>query len=292
MFALIDNPASGGRDHAALVARLKEIIAAQGEEVRVFETQAEGDGERQTRLALEAGYNRIVVIGGDGSLSDAVRALAGSDATLFIAPNGTGNDFARTLGLPKAPDQAFLAQLRGEQTQIDCGMLNGRPFVNVAGTGFDVEVLRRTEELKADYPGPQAYRRAILSVLRRYEPMQMEVSVDGGPFERCRATIVEVANGRYIGGGMKVAPGAQVGDGFFDVVRVCAVPRRAIPLLLPLFIAGAHVHLPIASVSRARQVTIRRNGMVVDVDGRLEAMDEARFAVMPGALRIMRPAQR
>ena len=290
MFALIDNPASGRRDHEALLARLKEHIAGQGDEARVFETREAGDGERQTRLALEAGCDRVAVIGGDGSLSDAVRALAGSGATLCLVPTGTGNDFARALGLPKDPMEAFAAQLRGEEAQIDCGAVNGRPFLNVAGTGFDVDVLRRTEELKAEYPGPQAYRRAILSVLRHYEAAQMDVSVDGGAFERCRATIVEIANGRYIGGGMKVAPGAKVDDGLFDVVRVGAVPRRAIPLLLPLFIAGAHVRLPVAQVCRARRVTIRRDGMTVNIDGDLARMDEARFEILPGALRVMRPA--
>ena len=292
MFGLIDNPVSGGGVHEELIRRIESAIAKRGEQCRIFATQAEGDGERQARAAIEAGCTDIAVVGGDGSLSDAVRALAGSGSTLYIVPCGTGNDFARTLALPKNPFEAFVAQLDGEYAQIDCGTVNGKPFINVAGTGFDVEVLRRTEELKDIYPGEQAYRRAVISVLSKYEAMETEVSVDEAPFFRQRMTIVEAANGRFFGGGMQIAPNAKVNDALLDIVQVGRVPRWAIPFLLPLLIAGLHVHIPVVKVCRAKSVTIRRKGMVVNIDGRLEAMDEARFEVLPGALRVKRPAKK
>ena len=292
MFGLIYNPVSGGGVREELIRRIESAIADRGDCCRLFVTQAEGDGERQVRTALDAGCTDIAVVGGDGSLSDAVRALADSGATLYIVPCGTGNDFARALGLPKNPYEAFMAQLDGVPSQIDCGAVNGKPFINVAGTGFDVEVLRRTEELKDIYPGEQAYRRALLSILSKYEAMEMEASVDGAPFSRQRLTIVEAANGRFFGGGMKIAPDAKVDDALLDVVQVGQVPRSAIPFLLPLLIAGLHVRIPVVKVRRAKSVTIRRNGMVVNIDGRLEAMDEAHFEVLSGALRVMRPAKK
>ena len=292
MFGVIDNPVSGGGVHEELIRQIESAIEARGERCRRFVTQAEGDGERQVRAAIEAGCTDIAVVGGDGSLSDAVRALAGSGAALSVVPCGTGNDFARALGLPKNPLEAFIAQLDGEHAQIDCGAVNGKPFINVAGTGFDVEVLRRTEELKDIYPGEQAYRRALLSVLSKYEAMEMEVSVDGAPFTRQRLTIVEAANGQFFGGGMRIAPGAKIDDALLDVVQVGRVPRRAIPFLLPLLLAGLHVHIPVVKVCRAKCVTIRRSGMVVNIDGRLEAMDEARFEVLSGALCVRRPAKK
>lgn len=289
MFAIVVNPVSGDGQNAALAGRVAEILAARGQACRVMQTACAGDGERQTRLALAAGCEAVVCVGGDGTLSEVVCALAGSGCTLYIVPGGTGNDFARAFGLPRDPIAAFCAQMDGRPEAIDCGSINGQPFLNVSGSGFDVEVLRKTEELKRVYPGNKAYRKAVLSVLGSYRALEAQIAIDGGDPFPYRGTIVEIANGRYIGGGMQVAPGAKIDDGRFDVVMVDRVPSRMIPLLLPLFILGAHVHLPIAHVVRAQRVTIRARGMVVNIDGRLEAMDEAAYAVLPGALHVMRP---
>lgn len=289
MFAIIVNPVSGGGKNAQIAKQIGALLLQRGKAYRVFETAKEGDGDRQVRLALESGCEAVVCIGGDGTLSEIAQELIGSSSVLYIVPSGTGNDFARALGLPRDPIEAFKAQLDGRQTMIDCGSINGRAFINVAGSGFDVEVLRKTEEFKQRYPGEQAYRRAVLAVLGSYKAFQAEISIDGGEFRPCSSTIVEIANGQYIGGGMKVAPAAQVQDGLFDVVLVGCVPRLMIPLLLPLFILGAHVHLPIVRVVRAKHVVLRARGMVVNIDGRLEEMDEARFEIRPSALRIMLP---
>lgn len=292
MFALINNPVSGGGGHYALTDSLKDILEKRGEQVQVYVTRCEGDGETRAREAMAQGCDQIAIIGGDGSLSDASRALAGSEATLFIVPCGTGNDFATAFGLPTDPERAFVDQLAGEPARIDCGAVNGKPFINIAGTGFDVEVLRKTEELRKEYPGPQAYRKALVSVLRSYHPMEMEVALDDGDYKEKKLTIIEIANGQYIGGGMRVAPNAVMDDGLFDAVTISGVPRAAIPLLLPMFYTGSLLRLPVASVHRAKRVRVRREGMIVNIDGRLEAMDEAELTLLPRALRVMRPAER
>ena len=292
MVAIVMNPASGSGGGRSLLAALSAQLAGRGMEARVFATQASGDERRQAELALEAGATAIVCVGGDGTLSEVVGAMAGKDAALYIVPSGTGNDFARAFGLPREPVAALAAQLDGTPERIDLGTINGKPFLNVSGSGFDVEVLRKTEELKSVYPGETAYRKAVLAVVSRYRAMEAELSIDGRPFERRRVTIAEFANGQYIGGGMRVAPDARENDGLLDVVTVVPVWHGLIPLLLPLFILGVHVRLPLARSVRAREAVLRCKGMTVNIDGRLEQMDEARYAVLPGALRVMRPAKR
>ena len=289
MFAIIFNPVSGKGNAQSIAQQIELELKARGEEVRFFPTQEEGDGANKARLALAAGATSIVCIGGDGTLSEVVSAIAGCGVMLYIVPMGTGNDFARVLELPKEPMTAFKAQLDGEEAFLDCGKINGRPFLNVAGSGFDVEVLRRMEEFKAIYPGAQAYRKAVLATLEKFTAFHAEISIDDGPFQAVKSTIIEIANGQYIGGGMRVAPGARPDDGLFNLVIVNKVPRWSVPFLLPLFIGGLHVHLPVARVLSAKKVVMRAKDMVVEVDGQLAQMDEARFEIMEGALRVRRP---
>ena len=284
MFGIIINPASGGGKNQEIARQITAMLAERGEEARVFATECEGDGDRQARLALESGCDAVICVGGDGTLSEVVDAMANSGKTLYIVPNGTGNDFARAFGLPKDPMAAFAAQLDGVEANVDCGSLNGRAFINVSGSGFDVEVLRKTEELKKIYPGEQAYTKAVLAVLSSYKPSEIEISIDGGAFKSYSATIIEVSNGRYFGGGMLVAPKASFQDGVFDVVIVDRVPGMLIPFLLPLFKLGLHVHLPIGHVIRAKELVMRMKDMVINIDGNLKAMDEAHYRVMEGAL--------
>ncbi|MBR4039351.1 MAG: diacylglycerol kinase family lipid kinase [Clostridia bacterium] len=286
MFGVIVNPVSGGGKNKAIAEKIEKILSERGETMRLFPTECEGDGDRQVRQALESGCDAVVCVGGDGTLSEIVDAMANSQRTLYIVPSGTGNDFARAFGLPKDPIDAFVAQLDGEEAFIDCGSLNGRAFINVSGSGFDVEVLRKTEELKAVYPGEKAYTKAVLAVLGSYKAFESEISVDGGAFRAYQGTIVEVANGRYFGGGMLVAPKSSYMDGVFDVVLVDRVPRWIIPFMLPLFKLGLHIYLPIGHVIRAKELVMRAKGMVINIDGNLQQMDEARYSVMRGALRV------
>ncbi len=290
MIGIVLNPVSGGGRGRALAVQAIAVLDAHGLEGRLFESEADGGIADKVREAIAQGCDGVACVGGDGSLSEAVQALCGSGVVFYVIPAGTGNDFARAFGLPKDPMEAFKAQLEGRPAAIDCGRLNGKAFINISGSGFDVRVLERTEELKGDYPGEQAYRKAVSETIRHYVPFCPEIEIDGKRLEAGAYAIVEVANGQYFGGGMRVAPDALLDDGLFDVVLVRAVPRVLIPLLFPLFILGWHTRLPLAKQYRAKKVCLRAPGMTINIDGRLERMDEGHYEICPGALRMMRPA--
>ena len=290
MIGIVLNPVSGGGKGEAPAERAQDLLEGRGLQGRIYRSCCENGISDEVRRALSDGCDAVACIGGDGSLSEAVQALCGSEAVLYVIPAGTGNDFARTLGLPKDAIEAFRAQLDGTPGRIDCGKLNGKPFINISGSGFDVRVLERTEELKAVYPGAKAYRKAVADTIRHYVPFRPAIEIDGKKVEAGSYSIVEIANGRYFGGGMCVAPQARVDDGVFEVVLVRAVPRPLIPMLFPLFILGLHTRLPLARRYAAKQVRLCAPQMTMNIDGRLERMDEGFYEICPGALRVMRPS--
>lgn len=288
MFAVIVNPVSGGGEALKLARRVMRRLEEERRESRLFETSGEGDAAKQVRAAVQAGCEAVVCIGGDGTLCEAADELCYQDVTLYVVPGGTGNDFARAFGLPKEPLAAFEKQLAGKPVQIDCGRVNGRGFLNVSGSGFDVDVLKKTEELKKVYSGEKAYHKAVVSVIGQYKAFEAELSIDGAPATHEACTIIEIANGQCIGGGMRVAPNAKLDDGVFDVVVVKKVPRLCIPFLLPLFMLGWHTKLGLARVMRAKKVSLRAKGMTLNIDGKLIDADRADYELLPGAIRMMR----
>ncbi len=289
MFAVIINRTSGGGKNSQLPKQIAALLEEIGEVCRIYESKENGGTTKSIRQALGEGCTQVVCVGGDGTLREAVGELAGKPVVLYIVPGGTGNDFARAFGLPKDPIEAFKQQLEGKPVAIDCGKVNDLYFLNISGSGFDVEVLRRTEELKAIYPGEKAYYKAVISVIGKYRAFEADLTLDDGQTEHIKSTIVEVSNGQCIGGGMRVAPDAQLNDGLFDVVVVRTIPHLAIPLLLPIFKLGLHTKLPFARVRRAKKVVLRAKGMIVNLDGELIAMDEAHFEILPGALTMRLP---
>ncbi len=284
MIGIVVNPSSGEGKGLAFSDQASRILSEQGKESKTYFSSAPGEIKTKTREAITDGADTIILVGGDGSLNEAVGEIASTGIELLLLPCGTGNDFARALRLPKDPIEAFRKQLSGKKKLIDCGKVNERFFVNVSGSGFDVDVLKRFEELKQTMPGPKAYRKAVIDVISNYKPFSPKILIDGKPVPDNQYAVAEIANGQYFGGGMKVAPDASVDDGLFDVVLVRAVPRILIPFLLPLFIWGLHVRIPLAKVLRAHSVEMRCDGMTVNIDGQLERMDSARYEVVPNSL--------
>ena len=288
MLYIIANETAGSGNGAVTLRRVREMLEKKGIPFRADSTQRPGHARELAEAAAAAGEKEIACLGGDGTLSEVVRGLGGRFVTLYLIPCGTGNDFAKVFSLPKDPVDALEAQLTGTPRPVDVGRLNGECFINVSGSGFDVEVLRQAGRFKRLGKGLLPYLLGILAALRKFRALPVEITAEGKT-TREEITIFSVGNGCYIGGGMKAVPHALPDDGLFDVVIAEKFSRRKILRLLTKFIPGKHTDLPGVREFRCREITFRCPGMVLDVDGELIPADEARYEILPGALEIRTP---
>lgn len=289
MYRIIINPCSG---RGLPLKKLPEIEAFLKERALQYQICYAQTPEDATKFAAEAGaaqVDGIIAIGGDGTLFQIINGLAGSDVPLIFAPCGTGNDFIKSLNLPHDPIEALKLQLDSPVRRIDVGRMNDTYFLNVAGTGFDVDVLRFAESHKKKYSGLKPYLLGLAQALKAYRPTTACISFDGGPEETARFAIVSIGNGRYIGGGMKAVPDALVDDGYFDVVTVSPVSKFVILPLIAFYIAGKHISLRLASVRRCKKLTLRCKNMTLNLDGELRNTDTAQFELYPALLRVRVP---
>lgn len=291
MLYIIANEKAGSGTGAAVLERVCAMLREKQLPFRVEKTESVGHASILADLAIASGETEIVCIGGDGTLFEVVNGLAGRFATLYFVPCGTGNDFVKVLPLPKDPVEALEAQLSGFPGRIDVGRLNETHFINVSGSGFDVEVLRQATRFKKLGKGLLPYLLGIFAALKNFRALPVEITLDGKT-EKTEVTIFSVGNGCYIGGGMKAVPHALPDDGLFDVVIADKFSRPQILRMLTKFIPGKHTSLPGIREFRCRKITFRCPGMVLDVDGELIPMDEARYELLPGALGVRLPAVR
>ena len=186
-----------------------------------LETRPDDTGERLAREAVHSGVDLVLASGGDGTVTACVGGVAGSGIPLGVLPCGTGNLLARNLGLPLSLDQALTVALTGSDRRLDVGMANGRPFVVMAGIGFDAEMLRgASEELKTRV-GWAAY---ALSAVRHLgdRPARVTLRADGGPPRRGWASGVIIGNVGSLQGGVRLLPDAVPDDGVLDVAVLTA----------------------------------------------------------------------
>ena len=289
MYTLIVNPTSGRGAAMKQFAKIESVLRERSLEYTIERAARPMDAARIARAAAAGQSQGIIAVGGDGTLFEIINGMIGSDVPLLFVSCGTGNDFVRTLKLPKDPVEALKCQLDAPTGRIDVGKMNDFYFLNVAGTGFDVDVLRNAEKYKAKYTGLRTYLFGLFDAIRDFRPMTALVSFDDGPEEEVSFSILSIGNGRYIGGGMKAVPDAKLDDGLFDVVTVRPVSKPAIALLIALYIAGKHIAIGLGRLRRCRKLSIRHPGMTVNLDGELFSADSARFVLLPNALCVRVP---
>lgn len=252
---------------------------------------------RLVRDAVAGGVEVVVAVGGDGMVHLAVQALAGSTTALGIVPSGTGNDYARALGIPRR-DPAAAAELIAttQPVPIDLARLDGpdgtapRWFAEVLSAGFDSRANALANRLR--FPrGGSRYTVAVLAGLRDTRGMDLTLTVDGVE-HRHRAELVTVGNTAYYGGGLAMLAGADPTDGLLDVLVVDEVGPLRLLALFPRVFTGAHLRLGI--VHRHRGVRVRVASGDRDVlsfaDGEQFAPLPLDLTCVPGAIRVFRGA--
>jgi YegS/Rv2252/BmrU family lipid kinase len=284
---LLVNPSSGGGRALKLLPRVEGALDARRAEFRVQRTRDLEHGVRQALGAIEAG-EMPVVVSGDGLIGAIGGAMAGSETPLGIVPGGRGNDLARVLGIPDDPEGAVDVLLTGETRSIDVGEVNGKRFLGIASVGFDSEANRVANEISF-LRGNLVYAYAAIRTLIGWKPGRFTVRVDD---ERYRFTgySVSVANNKAFGGGMFIAPDAELDDGEFDIVTVGEMGKLRALGTMPKVFKGTHVEEEHVSVFRAPHLELTASKPYpVYADGEHLSDLPASLRVLPRALDIIVP---
>ncbi len=305
---LIVNPAAGGGRAARALDRVLEALAPlRPFDVFVTQPGLERPAERAARDAVLAGATRILVLGGDGSSSQALNgiyAAGGADAltrvSLGLLPAGTGRDYARSAGIARDPVAAARALARGAAARrVDVGVIEfpdsrTRLFLNVASFGVSAQIAHALEE----YPqlkrraGAVAFGLATVRAGWGYAPVETELRVDLQAAQRGPTAAVAIANGGWFGGGMHVAPSARVDDGLFEVVRFGDLARRDFVISLPRLYRGTHYTHPHVRHSQGAEILAAPGVGVtqpieIEADGEIVGALPARFSLLPAALSLL-----
>lgn len=288
------NPNAGRGRAGRLQAQIRAAATAAAERacyrLEFRTTEARGDAEEIAREASAAGAARLVLAGGDGTLHEGINGADRSVTEVAAVPIGTGNDFARAAKLSRRLDEAIAFALEGAAMPTDLGVCGGRAFLNVAGCGFDAEVARRINSGYRLLRGTAAYLAAVVQALADLRPSNLRIEIDGEARE-VRGLLCAVANGTSYGGGMRIAPEARFDDGLLDVVVVGDVGRLEFAAQFPRVFRGTHLGHPKVWQGRGRRVRIEASPPVgVLLDGEDGGETPAQFAVVPSALRFVRPA--
>jgi diacylglycerol kinase (ATP) len=284
------NPQAGlGRRRLSLAAVQS---AFSGEEV--VAARCAQEATETARKAAKAGAARVVAVGGDGTVRAVAAGLVHTDAVLAVVPAGSGNDLARTFGLPSGLREAAEVAMHGPAESMDAGAgPRGMLFVNVAGIGFDAEVARRFNE------APPWVRRlgvrlryylAVFGAFARYPHPSAMLTLDGQQAAAGRLLLAAVGVCRYYGGGLAVCPDADPGDGLFDVVWGDGLGLPEIVRLMGAMPQGRHLDSPKVHSARCRTVRVETASPVLwHLDGDVEGDGTFEARCEPGALRIAVP---
>jgi diacylglycerol kinase (ATP) len=308
---VIINPAAAKARSAW--AKIQNQLNAPG--LEYYETTAPGDATLRTREALSSGFERIVVVGGDGTLSEAAEgffefndnpdippAAINPSATLAILPAGTGDDFARGLCGNRAPLQKWLDTLVSNNTRrVD--VLYGRcndyekPFIclNASTMGIGGETACRVAaqgKFMRNFSGEFRFVFAAVGALAAWRERRVRVTVDGREMVDGPMNLVAVANGLYAGGGMMLSPDAQIDDGKLDVITASGLTRADVVRELSRIHTGGHVNNPKVKISQGEIVRIEtlllQDALPIEADGNVRGVTPVQFQVLPRALNFIR----
>ncbi len=298
---VIVNPAAGAGRTARRWPRLREELLALGLRCAAYLTEGPGWATRKVRELLRAGAREIAVVGGDGTVNEVANGFfengtpLAPEAVLSVLPSGTGHDFARSLGISSLR-AALRALESGEVRSIDIGAAtfrNGgetraRYFVNAADVGLGAAAAARVNRSRKLVGGLLTYIAGAIGALVSFRSQALRVTADGETLLQGPSDMVLVANGRFHAGGMRMAPVADLSDGWLEVYALRHVSRwRLLLEILPLAALGRHVGHPALCYRRARHVEVScASPLLFEMDGEQPGTTDVQIRVVPASLRV------
>ena len=280
---LIVNPSAGKEQAQDLAPKAREKLHAVYDEVNVYETEKEGDAAEFAALACSEGYDAVVSLGGDGTVSETVNGLAGQSRRpdFGIIPLGTVNDFARALSIPLDPEEALKALASPHRKEADIGRIDGRYFMNVLAVGAIAEATYNVSAEQKTRLGPLAYFLEGVKALAGKTPFTLTVRHDQGKWEG-KAYLVVAALTNSVGGFEALAPDAEVDDGRIHVFIIKDLSLPNILKLVPrLFRGEMKEHEQVEYIRTSAMKLDTEEEMAVNIDG-----DEGKR--LPGEVQVLK----
>ena len=285
---LIVNPQAGGGRTAGALPAVEAALRSRGVVFRVERTRSIEHAVELGRGAAEAG-EVAVSFGGDGLAGAIAHALRGTDGVLGVLPGGRGNDFARKLGIPTDPEASCAVLVEGRERTVDIAEVEDRTFLGIASYGFDSDV-QDLANATTLVKGGLVYLYATLRTLAGWKPVGLRFAADGGPERDVRGYAVAACNSGVFGGGMALAPDADLEDGLLDVVITGDASKLRHLWTLPKVFKGTHVDEPSLEIFRAREVRVSaERPFRIYADGDPIGTTPATIRAVPGGLTVLVP---
>jgi diacylglycerol kinase (ATP) len=280
------NPISGGKKKTAFNKKVLEVLDMQKFKPTFQQTTRPNHAYELGKMAIEEGYDAVVAVGGDGTINELGSALVGSGIPMGIIPEGSGNGLALYLGVPMNETSAINRLNRFETVDVDCGIINEKPFFNIAGLGFDATVSDRFAN--DSIRGPIGYLRSVINVISKYKPCKYELTIDGKLYER-EAFMISVANSPQYGNNAYIAPNASVNDGVLDVCIVHKFPLYILPMMVFHLFNRSADQSEYVEIIPGKDINIKRlDAGPIHVDGEpINMENDLNIIVKPKALKII-----
>jgi YegS/Rv2252/BmrU family lipid kinase len=290
---VVANPTAGRGKGAKLIPGVDALLRSLGVSHTLRICEGPEDPERFARLAATDGAEIVAALGGDGQVGACANGVMGTDSALAVIPAGTGNDFARHLGLDRKDPLAAVRLLAAPMfKRIDAVKVTTpereRYYVNIGGAGFDSEVNEHANKVRR-LQGTAKYVYSTFVTLARFAAGEFIVKVDGEdhPF---KGMMLAVGNATSYGGGMRVTPDARSDDGLLDVCVIQELPKWQFVKAFSKVFSGKHVQHPAVTMLRGKQIEISADRpFQVYADGEPVGCLPATFSVIPSALRVVVP---
>lgn len=286
---VIYNPAAGRGRARRHVREVEEYLRSRGARADCEPSTGPADLVRIAAESSRAGYDRVVVCGGDGTVNLAIREFDLAKGTLALIPTGSGDDFAKVMGIPRKIRQACDVVLDGKVREVDVALANGIRYLGVAGLGFDSEVADFANRNVKFLRGSAVYLYAIFRVLPRFTPRPVRIRTENGTRDE-HIMFAAVGNTRQYGGGIRITPDAIVDDGLLDLCIVHETTRVQLLKTLPKAYTGAHVRSPFVETGRGKEFHFSsEQAMAVYADGEPLTKTPVSFGVCAEKLRVVVP---
>jgi len=285
MLILFANPRSGRGKGARVLSIIEAFLKTNNEDFITVSTNSLEESLTSLAQTIDKNLNaKVVVIGGDGMVHAAINSIDGNP--IGVIPAGTGNDFARALGLQlEDPIGNIRNVLSAIVEEFDLGKVDNQYFAAICSTGFDSIVNERANKLRWPH-GKMKYNIAMLLELPRFKPRSYDIVIDG-KLMQTRAMLIAVANGMSYGGGMKVCPNAQLQDGLLDIMILAPVSKFEFIRIFPSVFKGKHVSHPAVSITQGRSIQISANA-VAYADGERVGPLPLNISISPNRLKVLR----